>query len=70
MKIVTLFIFLIISYSCFAKSTVNLLFHVGLGANGRYEIGGTIENDSPDELLNSAITYIIINKNVFLSMLK
>lgn len=62
MKKKLLFILLVISCSSFAKSTINLLFHIGLGADGRYEIGGTIENDSPDESIYSAITYIIIDK--------
>lgn len=55
-------ILLIISCPSFAMSTINLIFHIGLGVNGKYEIGGTIENDSPDELIYSAITYIIVNE--------
>lgn len=70
MKSVLLFTFLMISHSCLANSTINLLFHIGLGANGRYEIGGTIQNDSSDELLYSAITYITIDKNCIPSKAK
>lgn len=34
---------------------------MGLGANGTYEIGGTINNDSAENVFNSAITYITID---------
>lgn len=52
---------LIISFPCFSKLSLSLLFHIGLGANGHYEIGGTVENSTSDESLYSAITYITID---------
>lgn len=48
-------------FSVQAKEDVELVFHMGLGANGHYQIGGVIENHSQDTLLNSAITYITID---------
>lgn len=51
------------SFTCFAQSDVNLAFHMGLGANGHYEIGGTMENNSSETLPHSAVTYITIDKN-------
>lgn len=59
-KLVAIFLFTL-NFPCFAESSLNLLFHIGLGANGNYEIGGTIENNSPDQALHSAITYITID---------
>lgn len=49
-----------INFYCLAQPDVNLVFHVGFGANGHYEIGGTIENNS-EEVTYSAITYITID---------
>ncbi|MDU7483975.1 MAG: FxLYD domain-containing protein [Hafnia alvei] len=57
------FIMLSIHTPCIAKSDINLAFHMGLGANGHYEIGGTIENNSSETLPYSAVTYITIDKN-------
>ncbi|WP_367299975.1 hypothetical protein [Hafnia alvei] len=57
------FIMLIINIPCIAKSNINLAFHMGLGANGYYEIGGTMENNSSETLPYSAVTYITIDKN-------
>ena len=51
------------SFTCFAQSDVNLAFHMGLGANGHYEIGGTMENNSSETLPHSAVTYITIDNN-------
>lgn len=61
MKKFPFLILLIVSYSCFASSSINLLFHIGLGANGHYEIGGTVENSTSDKSLYSAITYVTID---------
>lgn len=36
---------------------------MGVGANGHYEIGGTMENKSSETLPYSALTYITIDKN-------
>ena len=57
------FLFMAAHFSCFAQSDVNLAFHMGLGANGHYEIGGTMENNSSKTLPYSAVTYITIDKN-------
>lgn len=54
---------LIVNASCFAQANVYLSFHMGLGANGHYEIGGTMENKSLEALPHSALTYITIDKN-------
>ena len=61
LKIITTLL-LSVSFSCFSASSMNLIFHIGLGANGQYKIGGTVQNDSSDELLYGAITYITIDK--------
>lgn len=58
------------SFSCLAKSDINLAFHMGLGANGHYEIGGTMENNSSDILPHTAVTYITIDKNCIPSSAK
>jgi len=58
------------SFTCFAQSDVNLAFHMGLGANGHYEIGGTMENNSSETLPYSALTYITIDKNCIPSVAK
>ena len=65
-----LFILLIVSFSCFSKSDVSLEFHMGVGANGHYEIGGTMENNSSETLPYSALTYITIDKNCIPSVAK
>lgn len=51
-----------INFSSVAQSDVNLVFHIGIGANGNFEIGGTVENNSAEEFIHSAITYITIDK--------
>lgn len=58
------------SFTCFAQSDVNLAFHMGLGANGHYEIGGTMENNSSETLPHSAVTYITIDNNCMPSSAK
>jgi len=50
------------AFNCFAVDNVNLQFHMGVGANGDYNIGGVIENQSNEDAYGSAITYITINK--------
>lgn len=62
-KKIVFFILLISSYPCLAEPSLSLLFHMGLGANGHYEIGGTMENNSSETLPYSALTYITIDKN-------
>ena len=56
-------LFYAVSLTCFAQPDINLAFHMGLGANGHYEIGGTMENNSSETLPYSAVTYITIDKN-------
>lgn len=51
-----------INSSCIAQSDVFLVFHIGIGANGNFEIGGTVENNSTEDFIYSAITYITIDK--------
>lgn len=43
---------------------------MGVGANGHYEIGGTMENNSSETLPYSALTYITIDKNCIPSVAK
>ena len=64
------FVLLTITFSCLSSPEVNLAFHMGLGANGHYEIGGTMENNSSETLPYSALTYITIDKNCIPSVAK
>ncbi|WP_279079848.1 hypothetical protein [Hafnia alvei] len=54
---------LIISLPGISSSDINLKFHMGLGANGHYEIGGTMENNTSETLPYSALTYITIDNS-------
>ena len=56
-------VLLMITSSCISSSDINLNFHMGLGANGHYEIRGTMENNTSETLSHSALTYIIIDKS-------
>ena len=69
-KIFVILIALAANFSCLAKSDVNLAFHMGLGANGHYEIGGTMKNNSSEILPHTAVTYITIDKNCIPSSAK
>lgn len=61
-SILFLILLFFIDFACVAQSDVNLVFHIGIGANGNFEIGGTVENNSAEEFIYSAITYITIDK--------
>lgn len=64
MKNKIILIFLIgVSFFTQAENEAALVFHMGVGANGLYQIGGVIENNSESEVSNSAITYIIMDEH-------
>lgn len=69
-KIFIVLITLAASFSCLSQSDVKLAFHMGLGANGHYEIGGTMENNRSEILPHTAVTYITIDKNCIPSSAK
>jgi hypothetical protein len=47
----------------YGKSIITLEFHMGLGVEGKYKIGGTIKNSSSMDIPYGAITYITIDDN-------
>lgn len=61
-KISLTLILLAVSFSGFSKPAVSMLFNIGLGANGSYEIGGTLKNNNDTEIAHTAITYITIDE--------
>lgn len=57
----TLF-FLLMPFSALANGEAHLLFHMGVGANGQYYVGGTIENRSEQPIERGYIVIIPVNE--------
>ncbi|CAG9412956.1 hypothetical protein [Providencia alcalifaciens] len=66
MKKFGLIIFItIFGFSANANNQVELLFHVGVGADEQYRIGGTIQNNTSLVIEHAAITYLILDEKCY-----
>jgi hypothetical protein len=50
------------SYIVYGQSVATLNFHMAVGGDGKYRIGGVITNNSTESIPYGAITYIIIDE--------
>lgn len=61
-KLLRLFCILMLSPLCHAQGVLHLKFHMGLGAQGRYFIGGTVENKGDAAIPHGYLVISLLNK--------
>ncbi len=49
----------------FADASVNLLFHMGAGINGKFYVGGTLENRGSEKVYNSYVVITPLTKDCY-----
>lgn len=54
--------FLLVPCLALANGEAHLLFHMGVGANGKYYVGGTIQNNSEQPIERGYIVIVPVNE--------